>query len=376
MSLNTPVDSHTNCIQSDRIYGSFIGFAICDALGAPFEHNSKPGLTLNSEMEPNYLYNLPAGCWTFPTTQSLCVISSLIETSSKEPSYSVTDFILKYREAVMHGYLSPQNRPLELKYFPKVTALKVSLMLKYKRIIPETINPFEYQQQDAEPLFRLAPIVMKYYQMPQTCLDIISKFCLITHISKVCHDTCLFYASLMMGALMGVKKDVLLSSQFNILDVSTYGDFQSDLTLEYLQQCADTVILPSFKSDPLNRLNYKSTYTDSFILQFCPEIQELRQNLCFRKYRRSDCDLPDLNIVKCVEMALWAFQITDNFSSGCIQALNLGLNSNGIGAIFGQLAGIYYGYKELPCTWLTKLYRSPELHDNILNLTGLKLNSN
>jgi ADP-ribosyl-[dinitrogen reductase] hydrolase len=365
------------CTQTDRIYGGLIGFAIADALAAPFEHNSKPGLTLNSEMEPNYLYNLPAGCWTFPTTQSLCVMTSLIDYASKSPNYSVTDFILKYREAVMHGYVSPQDRPLELKYFPKVTALKVSLMLKYKRTIPETINPFESSQQDAEPLFRLGPIVMKYYQKPQTCLDIISKFCLITHISKVCHDTCLFYAGLMIGALMGVKKDVLLSTQFNILDVSTYGNFPSDpsnLTLDYLQQCSDTIILPSFKSDPLNRLNYKSTYTDSFILQLCPEIQELRHNLGFRKYHRSDRDLPDLNIVKCVEMALWAFQITDNFADGCKQSVNLGLNSNGIGPIFGQLAGIYYGYKDLPNLWLSKLYRSDNLHDNIAKLTGFELN--
>lgn len=50
--------------------------------------------------------------------------------------------------------------------------------------------------------------------------------------------------------------------------------------------------------------------------------------------------------------ALWAFNTTDSFEKGLIAAVNLGGDSDSIGAVFGQIAGAYYGYSEIPSRWV------------------------
>ena len=59
-------------------------------------------------------------------------------------------------------------------------------------------------------------------------------------------------------------------------------------------------------------------------------------------------------IVNALEAALWAFWSDDNsFEKGALAAVNLGDDTDTTAAIYGQLAGAYYGYKTLPEKWVT-----------------------
>ena len=49
--------------------------------------------------------------------------------------------------------------------------------------------------------------------------------------------------------------------------------------------------------------------------------------------------------------ALWAFHSTNTFEEGLIEAVNLGGDSDSIGAVYGQIAGAYYGYEQIPNRW-------------------------
>ena len=53
-------------------------------------------------------------------------------------------------------------------------------------------------------------------------------------------------------------------------------------------------------------------------------------------------------VVKSLEAALWAFYNTDSFEDGCLLAVNLGEDADTVGAIYGQLAGAYYGLVKYP----------------------------
>ncbi len=57
-------------------------------------------------------------------------------------------------------------------------------------------------------------------------------------------------------------------------------------------------------------------------------------------------------VVSTLEAALWAFHSTESFEDGLIAAVNLGGDSDTIGAVFGQIAGAYYGYEAIPEYWL------------------------
>ncbi len=53
-----------------------------------------------------------------------------------------------------------------------------------------------------------------------------------------------------------------------------------------------------------------------------------------------------------LQAALWAFHATDSFEEGLIVAVNLGGDSDAIGAVYGQIAGAYYGFDAIPERWI------------------------
>ena len=56
--------------------------------------------------------------------------------------------------------------------------------------------------------------------------------------------------------------------------------------------------------------------------------------------------------VSTLEAALWAFNSTNAFEEGLVAAVNLGGDSDTIGAVYGQIAGAYYGYNAIPTRWV------------------------
>ena len=56
--------------------------------------------------------------------------------------------------------------------------------------------------------------------------------------------------------------------------------------------------------------------------------------------------------VSTLEAALWAFNTTNNFRDALVAAVNLGGDSDSIGAVCGQIAGSYYGHSAIPRKWI------------------------
>jgi ADP-ribosyl-[dinitrogen reductase] hydrolase len=56
--------------------------------------------------------------------------------------------------------------------------------------------------------------------------------------------------------------------------------------------------------------------------------------------------------VSTLDAALWAFNTTESFADGLIAAVNLGGDSDSIGAVYGQLAGAFYGFDAIPDRWV------------------------
>ena len=60
-------------------------------------------------------------------------------------------------------------------------------------------------------------------------------------------------------------------------------------------------------------------------------------------------------MIECLEAALWAFHNSESFEAGCLLAVNLGDDSDTTGAVYGQLAGAYYGASSIPESWINAL---------------------
>ena len=46
---------------------------------------------------------------------------------------------------------------------------------------------------------------------------------------------------------------------------------------------------------------------------------------------------------------------SQSFESGCLLAVNLGEDADTTGAVYGQLAGAFYGEQEIPQSWRFQL---------------------
>jgi ADP-ribosylglycohydrolase len=332
----------------DNIFdGCLIGYVVGDALGSPLEFSERDTLNQITEMETNYLYDLPRGCWTDKTSQMLCMANSIVE----QNGFTYDDFLVKYHQFVTNGYLLPcNNKHLDIGYFMKTTGIKIGQFLKYRQKLPLIINPNDHHQVDCEPIFRVAPIVLKYYYQPTLCMTYIEVATALTHISRTCVDACKFYASLMIGALMGVKKETLLSENFNVMDITTYGHLRCNkFSHTFLENCHDTII--TLEND---KVRCRSTQDNTFLRNLFPAVTKIQKGSY--KYKKREEILSDNNILDCIEAALWSFYMTNSFEDGCVLAVNLGLSANSIGAIYGQLAGIYYGATNIPDRWASKIY--------------------
>jgi ADP-ribosyl-[dinitrogen reductase] hydrolase len=60
-------------------------------------------------------------------------------------------------------------------------------------------------------------------------------------------------------------------------------------------------------------------------------------------------------VVKSLEAALWAFYKSKSFEEGCLLEVNLGDDADTTGAVYGQLAGAFYGVEAIPGSWRNKI---------------------
>jgi ADP-ribosylglycohydrolase len=158
---------------------------------------------------------------------------------------------------------------------------------------------------------RLAPVPLFYIQNPLEAINLSGESSRTTHGAASAIDACRYFGGLIVGAVLGVTKEELLSDH--------YSPAQEHWRTNRLVQEIDEIAAGSFK-----RLKP-------------PEIKGTGY------------------VVKCLEAALWAFHSSDSFREGCLLAVNLGDDADTTGAVYGQIAGAYYGKDGIPEDWRRKL---------------------
>ena len=66
-------------------------------------------------------------------------------------------------------------------------------------------------------------------------------------------------------------------------------------------------------------------------------------------------------VVDSLEAAVWSLITTTSFEEGLLRAVNLGDDTDTIGAIAGGLAGLYYGYNNIPAEWRKVIIKREEI---------------
>ena len=66
-------------------------------------------------------------------------------------------------------------------------------------------------------------------------------------------------------------------------------------------------------------------------------------------------------MIHTLEAALWCTLTTSNFKDAILKAVNLGDDTDTVGAVTGGLTGIIYGYETIPVTWINALERKEDI---------------
>lgn len=74
-------------------------------------------------------------------------------------------------------------------------------------------------------------------------------------------------------------------------------------------------------------------------------------------------------VVHSLEAALWCFLNTSNYKDCVLKAVNLGEDTDTVGAIAGGLAGIYYG--EIPQDWIEELRGKDVIEESIRDMISI-----
>lgn len=110
-------------------------------------------------------------------------------------------------------------------------------------------------------------------------------------------------------------------------------------------------------------------HTQKLALEFA-EIQgfNLKEIQLFDKVLRNDISTYSEDeirgsgyVLHSLEASLWCFLNSESYSESVLKAVNLGEDTDTTGAITGGIAGIYYGFENIPEEWISVLARKEDI---------------
>jgi ADP-ribosyl-[dinitrogen reductase] hydrolase len=284
----------------DRYRGTLVGLATGDALGATLEFKAPGTFTPLHDMVGGGPFDLKAGEWTDDTSMALCLAESLIETGG----FDAADQMRRYLRWWRTGRLSSRGDCFDIGNTVRQALERFEVT---GSVFAESDDPARAGNGS---LMRVAPVPLFYAAHRAEAIARAGESSTTTHASPDARDACRVLAALIVGALQGRDKDELLRSTFFESFVESVG--------------------------PLS-----------------PRVAEVAAGSFARKQP------PAIRgtgyAVDSLEAALWAFGQSTSFRGGALLAVNLGDDADTTGAVFGQLAGAYYGASGIPAEWRARL---------------------
>lgn len=302
--------THAVASRLERYHGALLGLAVGDALGTTLEFTTPGSFAPIADMVGGGPFHLEPGQWTDDTSMALCLAESLVECGG----FDAVDQMRRYVRWVDEGYWSSTGRCFD------VGNVVRGALATFRRTGNGFSGPTTEDTAGNGSLMRLAPAVLFFASDAELAIRMAGDSSRTTHGTAAAVDACRYFAGLLVGAVAGAAKEELVASYFTPVS----GLWQR----EPLHPAVNAVAAGSFRT--------KSP----------PEI-------CGGKGY----------VVDTLEAALWAFHTTTDFRSGALAAVNLGGDADTTGAVYGQIAGAYYGVAGIPAEWLAKLALKNQIAD-------------
>ena len=298
------------------IKGSVLGFAVGDAMGLPLV-NIKRDVLLDkpvTTMESGGVYNISAGTWSDETSLTIATMDSII----KSASLSYVDMADRFCMFLKGEEYTSAESAFDVDETTK-KALEKYLTTKDNPIL---CGGKDIGDDDNGSLKRMLPIALYCYYnnlKDREIYETVKASSSITHADSVSIMGCFIYVYYLIFLLNGKDK----YASYNMIKFFDYSRFFDDDTISFY-----------------NRL--------------------LKTNIS--KIRISDLKSYSY-IVYTLESVFWVVLNCNSFPETIVGAINLGGDTDTIGALAGSVAGVLYGYDAIPKDWLSNLKRLEYLEE-------------
>ena len=288
-------------LLASKFRGALLGLALGDALGTTLEfsaRDSKPKVTKLTGGGP---FNLKSGQWTDDTSMALCLAHSLIRCEESVLADQIKLYWYWWRE----GAFSVNGECFD------IGNTVMSALYKYeteKNVYAGSTSP---DTAGNGSLMRVAPAALFAFSSPKEVARICGESSRTTHGAVEAVDACRYFGVLIHGAIRGVPKHKLTTELYT----PTKGMWDGRAAL------APKVVEAALNAHKKTRDQIKSSGY----------------------------------VIDTLEAAIWAFHHTDTFEDGAVLAVNLAGDADTVGAVYGQLAGAYYGEMQINPEWIREL---------------------
>lgn len=306
--------------MNKKIKAVILGHAVGDALGVPVEFCDREELITDpvTDMRGYGTYPYPKGCWSDDTSMSLAAFDSL---SKGDIDYF--EIMINFVKWLENGAYTPTGESFDVgrTCIRSIIGFAEACCLQESDcVLPDDFDATRYGQ-DGErangngSLMRIHPFSLMTWFNKKLRLDfeeIIDKGSALTHAHERSKLACRIYTLILHSLLEMPKKDAVITA----LNEAKHR-YLGNAEYEY----------------------FKRLFGSNF------------KNLGEDQIKSSGY------VIDTIEAAIWCLLTTDSYRDCVLKAVNLGDDTDTVGAIAGGLAGALYGYDAIPKEWLDCLKR-------------------
>lgn len=313
------------CEFDSKIIAGIVGFSVGDALGVPVEGFKRERLEKIplSEMIGYCNHRVPVGTWSDDTSMVLATMDSIIEKNMID----YDDIMSKFANWFINSKYTAIDKVFDAGYTVRVA---ISNYQNGKEALECGVG--DYDSNGNGSLMRMLPIA--YYlsynnYSKEEEVEIINKISSLTHAHEISCLGCKIFSDFVKQLLKGNDKEEAI----NFVKSVDYNHFYSSESVNQYRRILENNIADLDKSE-IRSSGY---------------------------------------VVDSLEAALWSTLNANSYEGAVLTAVNLGGDTDTIGAITGGINGIIYGRESIPDRWIKKMKRLDYIEE-ITNKFAFSLN--
>lgn len=300
------------------VLNGMMGLVVGDALGVPVEFMMREELKIDPVVDMrNYgTHEQPRGTWSDDSSMAIATMDSLCQGVNYE------DMMKKFCEWVLYGEYTPYGDVFDIGLSTRKAILNYGKGIELLQCGGKT-----ERDNGNGSLMRILPFSLyvcgKYNNLcsreENKAMNMVHEVSCLTHAHPRSQIGCGFYTRFIASILQN-------KGQHSLLDV-----------MEESAKC-------TFK-------HYEQGIYPKVMTEELKAYERLREIESFAGLSEDNIYSTGY-VVHTLEAAIWCFITTSNYKDCVLKAVNLGGDTDTIGAVAGGLAGCYYGYEDIPKDWL------------------------